>query len=293
MGNRNAKTYLKVEGITGKGTDVILISDVRASNKGNDIIRLMGLTRNGSYKLYLNSNRESRGVGIAIKRKISHEIKNRYEGRGDNNLLMLDIVIKGKRITLGVVYGPNSNDVPFFRDIEQKTAQWGNDCIIGGDFNTIICRDAGIDNLDREGGGRLPNRQNSVVINEWIANGTLLDPFRVLYPEKKEVSYIPFRVQPNGNRPVLGNGKSRLDFFLISPTLLDSVRDVTYEDRLSSDFDHKEVVLKMGNREKGKRVSIYDSTINDVMADVKVRFSVYESLVGNFTVSDTASYIRG
>jgi hypothetical protein len=81
MGNRNAKTYLKVEGITGKGADVILISDVRASNKGNDITRLMGLTRNGSYKLYLNSIRESRGVGIAVKRKISHEIKNRYEGR--------------------------------------------------------------------------------------------------------------------------------------------------------------------------------------------------------------------
>jgi exonuclease III len=153
MGNRNAKTYLKVEGITGKGADVILVSDVRASNKGNEITRLMGLTRNGSYKLYLNSSRESRGVGIAVKRKISHEIKNRYEGRGDNNLLMLDLVIKGKRITLGVVYGPNSNDVPFFRDIEQKIAQWGNECIIGGDFNTIICRDAGMENLDREGGG--------------------------------------------------------------------------------------------------------------------------------------------
>jgi exonuclease III len=192
MGNRNAKTYLKVEGITGKGPDVILISDVRASNKGNDITKLMGLTRNGSYKLYLNSTRESRGVGIAIKRNISHEIKSRYEGRDDNNLLMLDIVIKGKRITLGVVYGPNSNDVPFFRDIENKMAQWGNACIIGGDFNTIICRDAGADNLDREGGGRVPNRQNSLVINEWIANGILLDPFRVLYPEKKEVSYIPF-----------------------------------------------------------------------------------------------------
>ncbi len=59
IGNRNAKTYLKVEGITGKKADVILISDIRASNKGKDITRLMGLTRNGSYKLYLNSSNES------------------------------------------------------------------------------------------------------------------------------------------------------------------------------------------------------------------------------------------
>jgi exonuclease III len=152
MGNRNAKTYLKIEGITGKKPDVILLSDVRASNKGSDITKLMGLTRNGSYKLYLNSTRESRGVGIAIKRNIMHDIKNRYEGRDDNNLLMVDIVIKGRRITLGVVYGPNGNDIHFFRDIENKIAQWGNDCIIGGDFNTIICRDAGVDNIVRVGG---------------------------------------------------------------------------------------------------------------------------------------------
>jgi hypothetical protein len=157
---------------------------------------------------------------------------------------------------------------------------------IGGDFNTIICRDAGVDNLDREGAGRIPNRQNSLVINEWIANGTLLDPFRVLYPERKEVSHIPFRTQPNGNRQMFGSGKSRLDFFLISPSLLDSVKEVNYEDRLGSDFDHKEVVLKMGNRERGKRVTIYDSTINDVMADVKVTFIVYESIVSNLTVRD-------
>jgi hypothetical protein len=36
MGNRNAKTYLKIEGITGKRPDVILLSDARASNKGSD-----------------------------------------------------------------------------------------------------------------------------------------------------------------------------------------------------------------------------------------------------------------
>jgi exonuclease III len=160
IGNRNAKTYLKVEGITGKKADVLLISDIRANNRGRDIIKLMGLTRNGSYKLYLNSSRESRGVGIAIRRNICHEIKNRYEGRGDENMLLLDIVIKNKRVTLGVVYGPNENNRQFYNDLESKVTQWGNCCIIGGDFNTIIDNGIGNDNLDREGAGRVPNRQN-------------------------------------------------------------------------------------------------------------------------------------
>jgi hypothetical protein len=104
ISNRNAKTYLKIEGITGKKADIILLSDIRAGNKGGELTKLMGLTRNGSYKLYLNSTRESRGVGIAIKRNIAHEIKNRYDGRGDENVLLLDLIIKGKRITLGSIY---------------------------------------------------------------------------------------------------------------------------------------------------------------------------------------------
>jgi hypothetical protein len=50
LGPRNAKTYLKNEDITGKKADVIFVSDVRAKDKGDELKKLMGLTRNGSYK---------------------------------------------------------------------------------------------------------------------------------------------------------------------------------------------------------------------------------------------------
>jgi exonuclease III len=286
IGNRNAKTYLKVEGITGKKADVIFISDIRASNKGKDITKLMGLTRNGSYKLYLNSTRESRGVGIAIRRNISHEIKNRYDGSGDENLLMLDIIIKNKRITLGVVYGPNENNRHFYRDIENKVRQWGNYCIIGGDFNTIIDNSIGNDNLDREGAGRVPNRQNSKIINDWIEQRFLIDPFRTLYSEIKEMSYIPFRSMINARDNVLTAGKSRLDFFLISEGLLDSVDKVRYEDRLGSDFDHREVVIKLGRSRIGSKITIHDSSLQDETAEDMVCLTVYENLVNNLVTLD-------
>jgi exonuclease III len=213
LGKRNAKTYLKIEGITGKKPDVILISDIRAKDKGDELVKLMGLTWNGSYKLYLNSSKESRGVGIAIKRNIQHEIKNRYIGRGDENVLLLDLNIKGKRITLGVVYGPNGNNQEFFRNIEQKLAQWGNKCIIGGDFNTILSSQGGDQNLDREGIGRAPNVQNSRIINEWLTNGLLVDPYRALYPENRMVSYIPFTMRNIRADDVTRYGCTRLDFF--------------------------------------------------------------------------------
>jgi exonuclease III len=110
LGTSNSKTLLKIEGITSKRTDVILLSDVRAKNRGDELQKLFDLTMNGGYKLYLNSTRENRGVGIAIKRNVAHEIKNVITDRVDENYLILDLVVKGRRMKIGVVYGPNGNN---------------------------------------------------------------------------------------------------------------------------------------------------------------------------------------
>jgi hypothetical protein len=110
LGKRNAKTYLKIEGITGKKADVILITDMRASNKGEEIKKLMGLTQNGS----------SRGVGIAIKRNIQHVIIDKYMGHGDENVLLMNVVIKNVT-TIGAIYGPNNNYIEFYKNIEKKS----------------------------------------------------------------------------------------------------------------------------------------------------------------------------
>jgi hypothetical protein len=47
LGNRNSKTYLKIEGVTGKKSDIILLSDIRAKNKGEELKKMFGLTRKG------------------------------------------------------------------------------------------------------------------------------------------------------------------------------------------------------------------------------------------------------
>jgi hypothetical protein len=75
IGSAHSKTLLKVEGVTMKKSDIILLSDVRAKDRGEELIRLFRLTQNGCYNLILQSKKESRGVGVAIKRSISHEIK--------------------------------------------------------------------------------------------------------------------------------------------------------------------------------------------------------------------------
>ena len=74
--------------------------------------------------------------------------------------------------------------------------------------------------IDRVGEGTCPNLQNSRFLNEWIEEGEMLDPYRVLYPEKIEFSYTSFRRVDN-------IGKNRLDYFLISRELITQVKNVT------------------------------------------------------------------
>ena len=152
---------------------------------------------------------DHRGVLIAIKRNIVHEILDRY-ATIDQNVLLLKVRIKGVCIALGSIYGPNEQKPEFFRNIRQKLEEWGLPFIIGGDFNTVLDRTLGDGNLDREGGGRLPNVRNSDEINNWIEQGDCMEPFRALYPEQKETSYIPFR---GGRVGANTYSRSRLDFF--------------------------------------------------------------------------------
>jgi len=207
IGSRNAKSFIKVEGITYFKHDILLVSDLRLKNKEPEIKKMFGLNKNESYKLYANSSIESRGVAIAIKRKIAHEVIENFSSV-DQNIILLKIKIKGVLCTLGSIYGPNENNPGFFTSLKQRILNWNLPFIIGGDFNTILDQSLGEFNVDRIGDGRVPNLRNSVVLNNWIAEGDCFDPFRALYPEQKEISYAPFRIAREG----VPYGKTRLDW---------------------------------------------------------------------------------
>jgi len=209
IGCRNSKTFLKIEGVTSFKHDIIFLSDMRLKDKIADIKRMFGLNRHACYKLYSNSTNESRGVAIAIKSRITHEIIESFK-TVDENLILLKIKINGILCTLGAIYGPNENNVNFYLNLKEKIREWGLPYVVGGDFNTILDQSPGEFNLDRIGGGRVPNSRNAAVINNWILEGGCFEPFRSLYPEQKEISYVPFRNIAGGGGAL---GKQGLTFF--------------------------------------------------------------------------------
>jgi hypothetical protein len=102
---------------------------------------------------------------------------------------------------------------------------------------------------------------------------------RAMYPEAQEISYVPFRSRLRG----VGGGvniysRTRLDFYLISPSLLDGVHGVKYEDRLGTDFDHKGVSLTMGKRDFGGKINIFESTLSDMLAVPSGIMSIYDTI---------------
>ena len=82
---------------------------------------------------------------------------------------------------------------------------------------------------------QIPNPQNSAILNEWIENSFLIDIFRQLYPERKVYSHIPFNKRDFS--------RTRIDFWLVSDTISNNVREINYLPLISKLFYHKPVQL--------------------------------------------------
>jgi len=258
------------------------MSDCRLKNKEVDVSRMLGLNRNCSYKLYCNSNKESRGVCVAIRRNINHEVLESYKSL-DQNVLLLKVKIKGELLTVGSVYGPNESNPEFYRILKSKIIEWGLPFILGGDFNTILDRNLGDDNLDKIGRGRPPNIRNSEILTEWIETGNCIEPFRAMYPETREVSYLPFRGMHDGNDRY---GKTRLDFFLINRELINRVIKVKYTERSGFDFDHKCVVLNIGKKTQPGKITILRSTLDNELGKSLGKVIIVDTVNNHRVIKD-------
>jgi exonuclease III len=115
--------------------------------------------------------------------------------------------------------------------------------VLGGDWNTTWDNSPPDTNIDIINMVRAPNAANGFCLNNMANEFDLLDPFRTLYPNKIAFSYSPFGSQRKN--------KSRLDFFVISSTLISKVTACNiYTAQLSAMFDHKPVALHFSDSKK-------------------------------------------
>jgi hypothetical protein len=122
--------------------------------------------------------------------------------------------------------------------------------------------------------GRPPNILHSNLLSEMCEDLNLTDPFRFLYPDRREYTYKP--------RTVNARNRSRLDFFLISDNLLDHISNCQISPNLQNKlFDHKAVTITLNeNRQKNTgtgRPTISNKDLDDDLLVFLVHATVAET----------------
>jgi exonuclease III len=277
-----ANQILKINGITKLGTDVIMLSDTRLSNKNlvsceEEVKKLFLVNKFESYEALFNSSKNKRGVAILINKKINFTLQNIIADQ-EENFLLARLLVDGESIVLGSVYGPNSIDREFFHNLKTKLIEiTDNNSIpaaVAGDWNCTYSADPAEANIDILNMRDLPNITHSRLLSDLCTELDMVDPYRLLHYNKIEFTYTP--------RSEAMTNKSRLDFFLTSSSLIDSIDSCNISEGLQNKlFDHKAVTLTLNRTrcKKIKRPFISNKVLSSEILELVVNSTVAETYV--------------
>ena len=257
-GSRLNRCNQKILALLHTKADFLLLQDVRVSNNSNYVTKMFSCSQFGNYNVHINSTRTSRGVMIAYKCNMDIKILSEYYSQCQN-IILLEVLLGGKRILVGSVYGPRQSDNPsFYEQLKTKLDSYGvTTFIIGGDHNAIPDTSDPPNNLDVTNCFNIPNPVHSRKINYFINDGAWVDAFRILYPDKKEYSFTPFAAEDRLYR-------SRLDFFLCNFELTSQIKEIEYPPLLSKLFDHKPCLVKFKEKKSSPAPIRIDNALMDI-----------------------------
>jgi exonuclease III len=222
--------------------------------------------------IFFNSTKNKRGVGILIKQSLPFRIIKQINSE-DENLLALHLALRDKEVLLVSIYGPNGPDPAFFDDMSDILNRFANlNVIIGGDWNATFSAEPVNQNIDCLNMVRLPNINHSNRIFEICESFNLTDPYRILYPDRQDFTYIP--------RYNLRQNKSRIDFFLILESLLEVTKNCYVRPTLQNKlFDHLAVTLLLNGtgKKQVERYAISTKELNDDLLVFLVHSTVAET----------------
>ena len=190
------------------------------------------------YKIICSSfTSNSRGVAILFNNNCElevHEIVKDDTG----NFLVVDVTIEGLKLILVNIYGPNVDSPTFYSNLLNKIENLYNTqyIIIGGDFNLIM--DKELDSMNYKNINNPKAREELLNLMDGL---NLVDVFRINNPELKRFTW-------RRKNPIK---QARLDFFLMSESLLPMSPNIRYENSYRS--DHSPVVTSIKINEWKKK----------------------------------------
>ena len=197
---RKILTYLK-----SKSTDVAFIQESHIIEE--EAVKFqrdwVGRVFHSSYSTKRN------GVMILINKRLSFVMikeKKDQEGR----IICIEALINGVKIILCNIYAPNEGEPDFFHEVNTLIGDMEGQVILAGDFNQVM---DGMIDKSRFKGEHTP--RDRAAIHMLTEDLSLVDAWRLVNPREREYTFYSH----------CHKSHSRIDFFLISNTLIDSVVD--------------------------------------------------------------------
>ena len=232
---KNPKRRQVLHFLKKKNPDLLVVVDTRFSKEVENTVKVEW----GSQVLFSSFSSQSRGVAIFIKKDLPLKILDKF-GDKNGNLLSILVEYENKRILLEGIYGPNGDSPTFYEnEVFEKIVSWNpHHSIFVGDWNLVLDQ-----NLDTINYQTTNNPLARLELLKKMSEHNLIDIFRELHPATKKCSWKQWGT----------NKFARLDFFLVSATLLPYIEKV---DILPTCFsDHSPIVLEIDfskfNRGKG------------------------------------------
>ena len=226
-----------------KSASIYCIQDTHFTPSMEKIIRMQW-----GYEIvssYGTSN--SRGVSILFNNTFEYKLLDCIPDK-DGNFIMINIEVEKKfTVTLLNIYGPNQDNPDFYSGLKSKLNNALTDYIIlCGDFNLVLNFDLDCDEYVRQNNERAS--KEVIALKEELS---LEDPWRTHNPDTKKFTW--FRKAPIK--------KARLDFFLVSESLLNIIDKTNILPGYRTDHSMIYIDIKISEFEIGKGFWKFNNTL--------------------------------
>lgn len=177
-------------------------------------------------------NSKQRGVAILINRKVKFtvfSIVTDPEGR----FIVVNLSVQNMKMCLANLYGPNVDDPSFFHSFFTSLSEHTDSVlIIGGDFNMVMDPTA----VRLSNAGNYRNWQSANIAKQYMEDLGLCDVWHSYHPNLKEYTFFSS----------VHHSYSRLDYFLVSSSLVSELSDIQIHPITVS--DHAPVSFNLRNK---------------------------------------------
>ena len=185
-----------------------------------------------------HGTKDSKGVMVLIRNNSDTEIVKVESIVENGRVLVVEANIKGLKVLLVNIYAPNEDSPDFFKHVLCEVSSKGaTNIIIGGDFNLVLDL-----KIDKNGGRPSTNNNAQKYLIEQMDVLDMVDIWRLKNPKLLEYTWC--RRKPS----VI---QCRLDFFLVSSSLINITQSAVIKNGFLSDHSIVNLGINVDTKPRG------------------------------------------